>query len=480
MKRFFTLCALSISLVMAGSFKNAASAQVSVGVNITYQDFYDELSPYGQWMDYPDYGYVWVPNLGNDFSPYQTNGHWVWSDDYEWMWASDYSWGWAPFHYGRWLMDPAYGWVWVPGYEWSPAWVAWRDGGDYYGWAPLRPGFNISIGFNTYNPPIDYWCFTPRRYISSPRIHNYYMPRTQNVTIINNTTIINNYGGRRTNNYFISNGPRRMDAERYAGRINSVRVRDINSPGRSGRSRGNEISIYRPNIQRDGERNFAPRSFERYDRSRGNSGNNGNGGDRNIVRRNENNLPERRNDRGDNRFDRNDNNPGSQPRQRDVNDNGNDRRMRDRGNGDVSTQPGRPSGMDRNRDRQNRVFDRSNNGNGNNPAPQAPQENPGRMRDRSRGFDRNNGGGNNPTPMEQPGRRMDRPSPGQQPGMERQRPAENNNRFEQRERRMSQPQQQPQDNGRRFEQRQERRMETPSRPSQENNGNRGGGRRGRF
>ena len=73
-----------------------------------------------------------MPDADEDFQPYSTNGHWVWTDDYEWMWVSDYDWGWAPFHYGRWDNDPYYGWYWVPGYEWSPAWVAWRDGGDYY------------------------------------------------------------------------------------------------------------------------------------------------------------------------------------------------------------------------------------------------------------------------------------------------------------------------------------------------------------
>ena len=33
----------------------------------TDQVFYDQLSPYGQWIDYPDYGYVWQPNADADF-----------------------------------------------------------------------------------------------------------------------------------------------------------------------------------------------------------------------------------------------------------------------------------------------------------------------------------------------------------------------------------------------------------------------------
>src|ERR1700735_5700032 len=58
----------------------------------TNQVFYDELSPYGQWIDYPDYGYVWQPNVDPDFRPYVTNGSWVYSD-YRWARGSKLSWG---------------------------------------------------------------------------------------------------------------------------------------------------------------------------------------------------------------------------------------------------------------------------------------------------------------------------------------------------------------------------------------------------
>lgn len=291
MKRIITSAVLTLSLLLTFSLQNQTQAQVSIRADLTYQDFYDELSPYGRWMDYPEYGYVWMPSAGSDFRPYSTNGRWVWSDDYEWIWVSDYNWGWATFHYGRWFYDPLYGWMWVPGYEWAPAWVAWRDGGDYYGWAPLRPGININIGFSigSYNPPIDYWCFAPRRYIASPRIYNYCLPARQNITIIHNTTIINNYN-RRTNNVFVT-GPRRMDAERYAGRINSYRLRESNSPGGT-RLRRNEVSVYRPEVRRDNNRNFAPRSFERY--SDNSNGNRNRFNNDNAVGRNGNNLPERR------------------------------------------------------------------------------------------------------------------------------------------------------------------------------------------
>src|SRR6266545_2219275 len=64
--------------------------------------FYDSLSPYGRWVDSPEYGLVWVPSrgvVGPGFVPYSTSGSWQYTDA-GWMFASDWDWGWAPFHYG--------------------------------------------------------------------------------------------------------------------------------------------------------------------------------------------------------------------------------------------------------------------------------------------------------------------------------------------------------------------------------------------
>src|SRR5688572_16631158 len=68
--------------------------------SISYQQFYDDLSPYGQWINNPEFGHVWVPRLSG-FRPYYSNGHWAYTN-YGWTWVSNYNWGWAPFHYGRW------------------------------------------------------------------------------------------------------------------------------------------------------------------------------------------------------------------------------------------------------------------------------------------------------------------------------------------------------------------------------------------
>ncbi len=119
-----------------------------------YTDFQDALAPYGTWEDVPDYGYVWSPSetvVGAGFTPYGGGGHWALSD-YGWTWVSDWDWGWAPFHYGRWMSLTGYGWCWIPGRTWGPAWVSWRFGGGYVGWAPLPPrGYRVAppVGVHT-------------------------------------------------------------------------------------------------------------------------------------------------------------------------------------------------------------------------------------------------------------------------------------------------------------------------------------------
>jgi hypothetical protein len=57
------------------------------------------------------------------------------------MWVSDEPWSDITYHYGRWVYDPEEGWLWIPGYVWAPAWVIWREGGDYLGWFPMPPDY---------------------------------------------------------------------------------------------------------------------------------------------------------------------------------------------------------------------------------------------------------------------------------------------------------------------------------------------------
>ncbi len=101
--------------------------------------FHDDLALYGRWVEHRIYGTVWVPDSGQPhWHPYW-NGRWVWTTDYGWYWHSHEPYGWATYHYGRWVLTSDYGWVWVPDTVWGPAWVEWRYGGGYAGWAPMPP-----------------------------------------------------------------------------------------------------------------------------------------------------------------------------------------------------------------------------------------------------------------------------------------------------------------------------------------------------
>ncbi len=239
---FFASCGPT-TVIQSDSYQPAPAAPVE---EVSYQSFYDQLSPYGNWINYPGYGYVWSPNAGPDFQPYATNGNWIYTNA-GWTWASDYNWGWAPFHYGRWFYENGYGWMWVPGNEWAPAWVSWRGGNDYYGWAPLGPSVSVNVALSNYNPPSNYWNFVPRQYMGNPNWHNYYVGGARNVTIINNTTIINNYSGSDRAHYAYAPGPDPNEVRRYSGNnFTPVQLRQSSTPG--ARISGSQYQIYQPRV----------------------------------------------------------------------------------------------------------------------------------------------------------------------------------------------------------------------------------------
>jgi hypothetical protein len=161
-----------------------AEADVSVGV------FYDTLSPHGEWVEVRGVGRVWRPSrtiVGADFEPYASGGHWVYTD-YGWSFESERDWGWAPFHYGRWYDDPSYGWLWVPGTVWGPAWVDWRFGGGYVGWAPLAPvGVTVIVA-----PAPRRWCFVQTANFTQRRVWDYRVPRERAPAVLASTRVIRN------------------------------------------------------------------------------------------------------------------------------------------------------------------------------------------------------------------------------------------------------------------------------------------------
>lgn len=242
-KIFILFLAVNSVLLMA---PQKATAQVS----ISFQIFYDDLSPYGYWIDTPEYGYAWVPNISSAFIPYRTNGYWVFTN-VGWTWISNYSWGWAPFHYGRWYYDSYYGWIWVPGYEWGPGWVIWRRSEGFYGWAPIGPGISITIAYGSgYRLPYNYWTCVRDRDFGRTNIYNYYVPTSNNVTIINNSTVINNIQRDNSTRVKYNSGPDRTEVQRQTGTtISPVTLRERNNPGQNLSKR--ELQIYRPRVEKN-------------------------------------------------------------------------------------------------------------------------------------------------------------------------------------------------------------------------------------
>jgi hypothetical protein len=255
---------ISAAVLLSVFTINTSKAQGRVSLQV----FYDELDPYGTWMEHRTYGYVWMPSVDRGFVPYSTNGYWV-QTEYGNTWVSDYSWGWAPFHYGRWFYDDFYGWIWVPDSEWAPAWVTWRNGGGYYGWAPLTPGLSINVSANYYNTiPNSYWVFVPHRYILHRHFHKHYVPRRQVVNVYRQTTIItNNYNYGRRTTFFT--GPSRREIERTnRERVEVYSVSDRSRPGRTEIERG-RVSVYRPEVDdsRESRQRSVPTRIARDDRN---------------------------------------------------------------------------------------------------------------------------------------------------------------------------------------------------------------------
>ncbi len=144
---------------------------------VVVNQFYNDLAPYGTWIDVAGHGRCWRPTVAiynRSWRPYSDGGRWVWTD-HGWYWSSDYSWGWAAFHYGRWTTHGTFGWMWVPDVHWGPAWVSWRSTSSHCAWAPLPPSsmFVIGVGWRFggrhYRDDCD---FIPRdRYVAIPTRH---------------------------------------------------------------------------------------------------------------------------------------------------------------------------------------------------------------------------------------------------------------------------------------------------------------------
>src|SRR6185436_16173063 len=100
MKSLLVALALGVSAIPAH-----ADISFSISANLPGQPidsvdvFYDQLSPYGMWIDDPEAGTVFMPSDAG-FVPY-THGHWEYTD-VGLVWISSEPFSWATSHYGRW------------------------------------------------------------------------------------------------------------------------------------------------------------------------------------------------------------------------------------------------------------------------------------------------------------------------------------------------------------------------------------------
>lgn len=250
------ITALLLTLFGAPAVAGAPAPQESdAAYSASFGDagyFYDQLSPFGEWLQIDGGFYAWRPtHVRYGWRPY-LYGHWAWTD-YGWYWVSSEPFGWAVFHYGRWYDDDNYGWIWIPDRTWGPAWVEWRSNDDYLGWAPLPPyatfGINIGIRFTMHwFAPYHYWNFVRYRSFTSPYLYREVVPIEYGRRLIGTTRSAGRYdfdGGR-----VINRGIDRGIVERRGGynRIDRIEVRESGNIGeRIVRDRNQErIEVYRP------------------------------------------------------------------------------------------------------------------------------------------------------------------------------------------------------------------------------------------
>jgi hypothetical protein len=232
----------------------------------SFDEFYNNLSNDGQWIQTPDYGYAFQPAVQDpNWAPY-TDGHWVYTA-YGWTWASDEPWGWATYHYGRWVNIDGTGWCWIPGHQWAPAWVSWRYGGGYCGWAPLPPssfvgvefgdGVNFDFHFGSdcdtaYGIGPGWYNFIPIGFIGERGYRGHYYDRSRNFVIINNTRNITNINinrrGRGTFGGVNAGGPNFAEVNRQSRTpVQQVRLAETRQAGRSTLSNGT-LNVFAPRI----------------------------------------------------------------------------------------------------------------------------------------------------------------------------------------------------------------------------------------
>jgi len=257
-----------VGLILAVFFLAGAGAMKARATEVGISLFYDELAPYGEWITLAPYGWVWCPyDVAAGWRPYM-DGDWLYSD-YGWTFFSPVDWGWAVYHYGRWGYSDVCGWFWVPGTVWGPAWVAWRYGGGFMGWAPLPPeiGWSFGVGLEWGGFDMDFgiswpwWSFCEISRFGGRHLDRYIVNPGRNQVLFRTTRNVTNY--RYADNRIINQNINVAEIERArGGKI--VRYSIAETPAAGGRHvpmiRGTALQVYKPVVLADRANAAAPRN----------------------------------------------------------------------------------------------------------------------------------------------------------------------------------------------------------------------------
>jgi len=233
-----------LSVILIGGLIGASDTNAHHRVS---NYFYTGLQPHGSWIEIDQGVVVWRPTImRRDWSPYR-EGRWIWTTD-GWYWHSYEPFGYITYHYGRWYYDDYYGWLWVPGYEYAPAWVEWRYGDDYIGWAPLHPytTIYITIGVvypHSYYNPYYHWNFVTYNHFYDPYVYNHCVGPRYKYRVHSRTRYRTNYvrhNGRLRNNGVDIDVVRNRSGQRIRER-DLVRVSDDRTMNRNDRIENDKV-----------------------------------------------------------------------------------------------------------------------------------------------------------------------------------------------------------------------------------------------
>jgi hypothetical protein len=269
----------SLLLLVLAALLTVAVPRPARALEVSFDFFYDSLSPHGEWLEVADYGYCWRPsNVEADWSPY-SDGYWSYTDA-GWTWVSYENFGGIVYHYGRWVNVDDEGWCWVPDYEWGPAWVSWRRSDEHVGWAPLPPQAEyrrergISVWVDTeYDIGPSNYSFCRVRDFGAPVLRSVLVRRSENVVIINKTVNITNITYNEDRAVIFNGGPDYVEVNRYVERPipalklvqnnnitvinnritnNNVQITNVNSV-----QQGNQLVVISPTVVRPQQERLA-------------------------------------------------------------------------------------------------------------------------------------------------------------------------------------------------------------------------------